>query len=305
MDKKNLTILICTHNRASLLIHTINSLNKAKRVDSLQVRIIVVANACTDSTISLVENFKSNIPLSCTVEPTPGKSYALNHGINLVKNGFISFVDDDQCVADDFIIAIQSAIERFQDSSILCGKLLPDWTGTEPSWIHNTGKYRIFPPPIPSFDLGESPINITPTIELPPGGTLIAHRDVFKRVGNFSTDMGPKGHDLVGGEDSEFILRALNAGELIKYIPTIVQYHYVDPDRLKLGYLMQKSFQRTRSIILARHPEKQPIPLYLWRKLATYFFKMLFSFNQQKTRFYLMRISSTLGEVSGFRSSFD
>jgi GT2 family glycosyltransferase len=305
MNKKNLTILICTHNRADLLIHTIDSLNKARKADFLLVRIIVVANACTDNTISLVQNYKSNIPLSCAVEPIAGKSYALNHGINLIENGIISFIDDDQCVADDFFLAIQSAIEKFSDSSILCGKIIPNWNGTEPDWVHHTGKYQIFPPPITAFDLGESVLDISHTDELPPGGTLIVHKEVFNRVGNFSVAMGPTGHNLVGGEDSEFILRALGSGESITYIPTIVQYHYVDPERLRLGYLMQKSFQRTRSVIVAEHSKKQPVPLYLWRKLSTYFFKLIFSFNLQKIRFYLMRVSATLGEISGFRSSTD
>ena len=39
----NLTILICTHNRASLLIKTLNSLNQALRPANSHIDIMVVA----------------------------------------------------------------------------------------------------------------------------------------------------------------------------------------------------------------------------------------------------------------------
>jgi len=90
-------------------------------------------------------------------------------------------------------------------------------------------------------------------------------------------------------------MRALN--------PDIIQYHYVDNNRLKLGYLLVKSFQRTRSITLATKPAKLPIPRYLWRKLMNYSAGILFSFNVNKIRFYLMRFASTMGEMVGTMES--
>jgi hypothetical protein len=58
---------------------------------------------------------------------------------------------------------------------------------------------------------------------------------VFELAGQFSTELGPHGHDLGGGEDSEYVLRALMRGVRCQYVPDVVQHHYVDTERLKLG----------------------------------------------------------------------
>ena len=140
-------------------------------------------------------------------------------------------------------------------------------------------------------------------MKLPGGGNLIINRKVFNQVGNFSVGLGPKGHNLSGSEDSDFIRRVLKANITIQYIPEIIQYHYVDVDRLKFNYLVRKSFQRTRSLVKVKNPESQPVPPYLWRKLFIYTSHLLFSFNIQKMRFYAMRIASTLGEIVGLKET--
>ena len=83
----NLTVLICTHNRAELLERTLASLNAATRPADCHIDILVVANACTDGTAALLTSYgaarrvKNNLPLRWLAEPRPGKSYALNSAI--------------------------------------------------------------------------------------------------------------------------------------------------------------------------------------------------------------------------------
>ena len=44
----------------------------------------------------------------------------------------------------------------YPDADIFCGRILPDWDGTEPAWVHDTGEYRIYPLPVPRYDLGDA-----------------------------------------------------------------------------------------------------------------------------------------------------
>ena len=217
----------------------------------------------------------------------------------MTDSDYLCFVDDDQRVEKDFFIAIDSAISQFPEATIFCGQLTPDWTGLEPDWIHVKGNYQIYPIPIPDFTLGLKPKRITHETGHPSGGNLIIKKEVFSRIGCFSTALGPKGHNLAGGEDSDFVIRALNASEFIQYIPNIIQYHYVELARLKLPYLIKNSFQRTRSFVSVNQPMHTAVPLYMWRKLFNYILGSLFSFNKIKIRFYLMRIASTCGEIIG------
>jgi len=155
---------------------------------------------------------------------------------------------------------------------------------------------------VPRYDQGDLPKTITAEEgPIPGGGNLVVRRQVFELAGQFSTELGPHGHDLGGGEDSEYVLRAMTRGVHCQYVPDMVQHHYVDTGRLKLNYLLKKSFQRTRST--SRIHGNGRVPLYMWRKLAEYGIHSVFSLSWAKRRFYWMRTAAALGEVQGRRES--
>ena len=298
-----LTILICTHNRAELLQKALASLNRARR-PSMPVHILVAANACTDDTVTLMQAYQARqaennwLPLSVIEVSTPGKSYALNEAIPAIESELTAFVDDDHRVDENYLIAIEQAATTWPEAGLYCGRILPDWDGSEPGWVHDEGAYRIYPLPVPRYDQGDKPDIITAEAgPIPGGGNLIVRRRVFELAGKFSTELGPHGHDLGGGEDSEYVLRALTRGVGCQYSPDIVQHHYVDTERLQLGYLLKKSYQRTRST--ARIHGGGSVPLYMWRKLAEYCFHSVFSFSWAKRRFFWVRTAAALGEIQG------
>jgi GT2 family glycosyltransferase len=124
------------------------------------------------------------------------------------------------------------------------------------------------------------------------------------RIGSFATDMGPRGHDLGGAEDLDWVLRALQLGARLRYVPEVLQYHYVDAARLTLPYLMEKAYKRTAST-MALDPERHSagVPPYLWRKLAGYAVRAVLSLNTARRRFYCVRTAAALGEVAGHREA--
>ncbi|BAN36774.1 arylsulfatase [Sulfuricella denitrificans skB26] len=302
-----LTILICTHNRADLLERVLVSLNAAQR-PVMPVQIIVAANACTDDTLARMRIYQSQqaskgwLPLRLINVPTPGKSHALNRAIPEIDTELTAFVDDDHRVDENYLLAIEQAAQTWPDAGLYCGRILPDWNGMEPAWVHDEGPYRIYPLPVPRYDQGKEPRTITPEEgPIPGGGNLVVRRHVFELVGQFSTELGPHGHDLGGGEDSEYVLRALTRGARCQYMPAIVQHHYVDAERLKLGYLLKKGYQRTRST--SRIHGNGRIPLYMWRKLVEYGLQSVFSLSWAKSRFYWVRVAAALGEIQGRHES--
>ncbi|CAH1087202.1 sulfatase-like hydrolase/transferase [Candidatus Nitrotoga sp. 1052] len=302
-----ITVLICTHNRADLLERLLASLNAAHRPE-MPVRILVAANACTDDTVARMQAYETQqatngwLPLRLIEVPTPGKSHALNRAIPEIDTELTAFVDDDHRVDENYLVAIAHAAQSWPDAGLYCGRILPDWNGTEPAWVHDEGPYRIYPLPVPRYNQGDQPKTITAEEgPIPGGGNLVVRHHVFALAGQFSTELGPHGHDLGGGEDSEYVLRAMIRGIRCQYAPDIVQHHYVDIDRLKLSYLLKKSFQRTRST--SRIQGHGRIPLYMWRKLAEYGLHSVFSRSWAKRRFYWMRTAAALGELQGRRES--
>lgn len=307
---QTLTVLICTYNRTSLLARVLESLQAAKRPEDWRVRILVMANACTDGTHALLEaehqaglSDAARIPLDWLAEPRPGKSHALNSAIpHVMDSDLVTFVDDDHRVDAHYLMHICAAAKDHPEATLFCGRILPDWDGSEPKWVHDEGPYRIYPLPVPRQDFGADPR--LATLEkgpLPGGGNLFLRPSVFSRVGSFSTELGPKGHDLGGGEDSAFILTALEGGERLQYVPGVLQYHYVDHERLRLPYLLRKAYQRSSSASRV-HSTGRLVPLYMWRKLAGYALRLPLPLGWSHLRFYLMRVASTLGEIHGLRA---
>jgi GT2 family glycosyltransferase len=306
---KSLTVVICTHNRAELLKRTLYELNNADRPRSSDVEILVIANACNDDTASVLEAYQSNqkekgwFELRWVKEEKAGKSHALNRAISLLGGAMVAFVDDDHRVDKKYLVNICRAAKSHPEITIFCGRIIPDWDGREPTWVHDRGPYRVYPLPIPRFDQGDKSYEIQPGGAVPGGGNLFLRRSVFDRVGGFSPKLGPRRHDLRGGEDSDFVIRALGVGERLRYVPYVKQYHYVDPSRLRMTYLIKKSYQRSRVTSQIRTHQERAIPAYMWRKLSANLLRAVFSLDYRKKRFYVVRTAATLGEIKGIWDS--
>lgn len=308
---RTVTVLICTHDRAALLEVALRHLNEARRPPDWAVEILVVTNACNDATHELLARYSSEpwaargeygaLPLRWVAEPVPGKSHALNRAIPLLVSDLVAFVDDDHRVDVAYLDNICKAAGAYPDADILCGRILPDWDGTEPSWVHDSGPYRIYPLPVPRYDLGDRPLPSPHQTAIPGGGNLVLRTALLAEVGSFSTDYGPVGHNLSGGEDQEWVKRAIAAGARLQYVPDIVQYHYVDRLRLELGYLVKKAFERSASVVrLSDEPvTSRFIPPYMIRKAAQHGFAAMVSMNRQMRRFHLVRAAASLGEIKG------
>lgn len=306
-----LTVLISTHNRAGLLERTLRYLNEARRPRDWAVDVLVVANACTDRTQSLLDLYAcassdsatrgTRLPLRWVAEPRIGKSHALNCAIPLLTSARVAFVDDDHRVDGAYLETICRAAEAYPEADILCGRILPDWDGSEPSWVHDNGPYRIYPLPVPRYDLGDSPLQSPQDTATPGGGNLVLRTSLFTRVGVFCTAYGPVGRGLGGAEDKEWVLRAIAAGARVQYVPDIVQYHYVDPTRLKLGYLVRKAYERSASAarLSGTVDGNGVVPSYMIRKVGQYSIAALISIRAEQRRFHLVRLAASLGEIKG------
>lgn len=304
-DTLSITVLICTHNRVELLGKTIASLNAAKQPDDTEIRLFVVANACSDSTHDYLANYAASedgLALDWIAEPTPGKSHALNRSLPLLTDPLVAFVDDDHRVDEGYLVGVADAARTWPEADLICGRILPDWDGTEPEWVHDGGAYRIYPLPVPRYDQGVAPMRIDLDGNIPGGGNLVARLEVTRTTGPFLTELGPTGHDLGGAEDVEWVRRAMRQGAVLRYAPRIVQHHYVDGERLTLSYLIRKGYQRSKSVMRFRRTEGG-VPLYMWRKVGTYAARAAVSLRAQSRRFYLVRLASSLGEMSGMREA--
>ena len=311
-NKCLISIVLCTHNRALVLADALQSLEKLTIPEGVTVELILIDNASSDGTKRLIETFGMETEKFQVIhlhEERLGKSFALNRGIRASSAALIAFVDDDHIVSEDYMIEMVRAAKKYHDFNIFCGRIFPNWNGSEPQWVHDDAKYPIRPYPVPRFDLGEKHLEVKEDKTYIPGsGNLIVRREVFERVGLFSGELGPKGHNLRGGEDIEFVQRALRKGERIYYIPHIRQYHQVFPGNLRLPYVVKKAYLRSIAAYQfsgGHHLNNlnHRIPVYLLRQAASRLLKAVVCFDSNARRYYLVRFAATMGEIKGIKKA--
>jgi glycosyltransferase involved in cell wall biosynthesis len=138
--RPDISVIICTHNRASSLKVTLEHLVSADR-DGIQAEVIIVDNAGHDNTKDVVDSFRHLIPTRYLYEPTVGacgKSHALNRALDAGSLGeLIAVLDDDTSPRADWFRGVMSISERWPEMDIFTGDTYIIWPPCEvPGWAN-------------------------------------------------------------------------------------------------------------------------------------------------------------------------
>ncbi|MFQ5903112.1 MAG: glycosyltransferase [Candidatus Binatia bacterium] len=258
------SLVIPTYNRAQMVRSLLSSLEKVRIVKDTECEIVIVDNNSCDDTQDVVRDFKIKEPLRLRyfVEKKQGSSHARNRGIREAKGGIIAFLDDDETVDSEWMVAVGEAFERFQCVGV-AGKVVPKWEFPCPDWYTQEGRYRIVGPTA-GYNLGDAYKEYSMETLMPPTANLAVKREVFGKYGYFRTDKGPVGnqHDYSIGEDTEFCLRLVKAGERLIYSPRAIVYNVVHEDRVTKAYCKRFHFRYGR-MQAQLYPPKQGTRRYI------------------------------------------
>jgi glucosyl-dolichyl phosphate glucuronosyltransferase len=228
-----LSVIICTWNRAESLRHALASLQECRLPQGITWEVIIVDNNSTDETAAVCEEFLRGDPqhFRRIVEKRQGKSFALNTGIENARGTILAFTDDDVIVDSGWLDETLRIFDTTQCVGV-AGKIVPLWNSKKPSWLTSEGPYKLHLA-IVSYDLGDDVCEIrAPAL----GANISLKKEVFEKYGMYRTDLGPTAGSEVRGEDTEFCWRLLRAGERIIYAPKAIVFHPVDMQRIDKGY---------------------------------------------------------------------
>lgn len=231
-----ISIVICTYNRASILKDTLSSFLECNRTD-IDYELLVIDNNSSDSTKEVVKPFTEKFStIKYHFESKQGLSEARNLGISLSLGDIIAFVDDDVYFEPSWLIEVMRIFQDYPEASCMGGKSIPQFESGKPEWIENEffGYYG-------STNSGD----VTKWMLYPehPFGLNMAFKcNVFHRIGLFNENLGRKKKNLLSGEESEFFFRVQQANLKVIYNPRALLYHRISSERTSKEWILLRHY---------------------------------------------------------------
>ncbi|UCG33052.1 MAG: glycosyltransferase family 2 protein [Phycisphaerales bacterium] len=235
--REDLTIVVCTHNRADMLRQMLISLSHSMAGSLDDAHVLVIDNASTDHTRHVVRQAASHVHLRCVTEPKLGLSAARNRALRESPEGAVWFLDDDVTVTPEWFPAARRALADHPEADWMGGRILPRWPRRVPSWMP-TDPACPYKGMLVWYDQGPDDRVLTP--DMPPffGANLMFRTRVFHAARRFDEGLGPLGKRPRLGDDVSLQSGLLAEGRVGRYVPRAAVYHPAMPERLRLYYLL-------------------------------------------------------------------
>lgn len=237
----SISVVVATYKRPDLIGSCLDALG-SQTLPPLEV--IVVDQSPDTRTREVVASRSIHAPIRYLHSDVAGVSLARNTGFRAAQGAVVAITDDDALPEPAWLEAL---LRAFAASSprpgLVGGRILPLWEGERPPWFPAAREYLL-----PIFDL-EGELRPFPEGSLPMTVNVAIDRSVFERLGGFDESVGPQTGWKISGEDSLFAWRALEAGVPIWYQPDAVVRHRVPKERMRRGFLLERSFNEGTSLM--------------------------------------------------------
>lgn len=272
------SIVICCFNSAIRIEKTLKYLLKQSQYGSIPWEVIVVDNGSTDHTISVAErtwDTRHGFSLRVVQEPMPGLSNARIRGFEAARYEYVSFVDDDNGVAENWVATVFKRMDS--DAAIgACGCYIEGaLDGPQPEWWNKyCGAFAIGRQWQASGDVSHSKGWLY-------GAGLTVRKSAFEllRKNGFqfaTTDR--KGTQLTGGGDTELCYALKGAGYKLWLDWDLQLEHTVPRQRLHWDYLRRLyRASGSSSLVLQTYVSGDPTGAmdrvrmkWWWQLLATF-----------------------------------
>lgn len=225
----DVSVVICTYNRADRLRETLTSLfNQTLKGKSFEI--IVIDDGSHDHTAEMVEDVRRGAPIDIRYirQANAGIGNARNRGYLEARGPWVAYIDDDEVASEQWLSELLDTAET---------------TGADcvggPSILRVVGKSDIQPVGTISMLLGQNPCMVTATprmslaarfraritrLNVPGGGNALIRKALLERLAGF--------RPLRYGEDLEFFRRAAQQRTKFATAHQAIIYHLTPAERL-------------------------------------------------------------------------
>jgi len=232
-----ISVVICTYNRAELLKGALKSLVE-QSLDPECFEIIIVDNVSTDNTPEVVKTFQEmylEYRMIRVYEPRQGLGYARNTGFMNALGRYVAYIDDDALAGHDWLKTALEVFESVKPTPFsVGGPILPFYNTPKPVWFKDEYETR---------NWGDQKRRLRPG-ESFSGSNMIWRKEFLKIFDGFNVRMGIKGVYLSIGQETKLyqkIWRSLN-DPIFFYSPKLSVQHLVPPHKMTVFYQIKRSF---------------------------------------------------------------
>ena len=253
-----ISVVLSTYNGERTLPLTLEAL-EGVQVPEGGVEFIVVDNASTDATPRILDRFAPRLNLIVLHEPRRGKSHAINTGLDRAQGDLIVLTDDDVLPVPGWLTAYAEAAAAHPEAGVFAGQVRHHWQKTPPDWLVRLAEEgRSFAgTPI---GLEDGPMGFAHV----KGLNLMTRREVKSQVRfsdatgvNFGADKGAP-----GGEDTDFVKRAVAAGYELRFVSAACVKHIVRPEQVGLRPVVDRYIRIGRANSLLTPPPREMATLF-------------------------------------------
>lgn len=247
-----ISIAVCTCNRADILKETLerllDHLKHLRAIDKYEL--VIIDNNSQDNTKETVIKLKrkhKSIKIKYFFEQKQGIAFARNLALKKYKGDIIAFLDDDLLVNKHWIVEVKKAIKLFPEAAVIGGRVLPRQPLSKlckEKWFTDLYKHDYRIDLITPTDKGNQ-IKYLRQDNFLGGANLIIQRKYLKRIGKFQTIFGNQHRffRVFGGEDYDFIQRAIDKSFLVVYYPKILVFHKIYTYKFRKSYFRWRYFE--------------------------------------------------------------
>ncbi len=231
-----ISAIICTYNREKYILQCLESIEN-QTIDKNKYEIILINNNSTDNTEEICNTFAKNnkrVNFKYFIERSQGLSYARNRGIKEASGEFLSFIDDDAIVDENFLEEIINFFDSNNEAVAVGGKITPFFEAGRPKYYSKFigGFFAL-------CDKGDEVKQMKKSY--PVGANMSFRNNVFEKFGGFNVELGRKGNNLLAAEEKELFERLKTNKQLIYYLPEAKVKHIIPESRTKIEYIKKQA----------------------------------------------------------------
>ncbi len=288
MNDITVDIGICTFRREQVAL-TLRSLAEMELPANCSLRIIVADNDTTPSAQVLVASTTAALKLSVVYlhAPEANISIARNICLDAAIAEYLGFIDDDEIVGVGWLNAMLTRLQEAKADAVL-GPVRAIYPDNAPEWLRR-GEFH-----------STKPEYVHGKIVTGYAGNVLMRRTspAFTNL-RFRLDLG-----VSGGEDTDFFMRAYQAGACIEYAPDAIVFEGVPFERANLAWLKRRRYRFGEThamLLLATNPSPLKRRLILVATIAKvvccYLMIPVSVFDSVKRRYWFLRGTFHLAAV--------